>query len=255
MGRKGRLLSDDVCALVPADLSARWTAMVESLVPGDTGAVTSSWFGDTTQRRAIAVAIPDRASRHVSPVRADAWASLLHKQTPRKGDVTVILAMDRAEDSVAVARAAGRGWPEYTRKSSAGARADRTITLVPVVEDGKVDLDDMAVVADSVRLAARLVDAPTCDLDTDRFVEEAQAVAEELGCACKVIRGEELVEHGLGGIWGVGKAAQRPPALVVLTHKPKRAKKRSQEDRLGRQGHRLWTPAGSASSPARAWSG
>ena len=32
-----------------------------------------------------------------------------------------------------------------------------------------------------------------------------------------VIRGEELREKGFGGIHGVGKAAERPPALVVLS--------------------------------------
>ena len=38
-----------------------------------------------------------------------------------------------------------------------------------------------------------------------------------------IIRGEELAEKGFGGIYGVGKAALHPPALVVLSHEPKGA--------------------------------
>lgn len=35
-----------------------------------------------------------------------------------------------------------------------------------------------------------------------------------------IIRGNELAQKGFGGIYGVGKAAVNPPALVVLSHKP-----------------------------------
>lgn len=35
-----------------------------------------------------------------------------------------------------------------------------------------------------------------------------------------IIRGEELQEKGMGGIYGVGKAATVPPALAVLSHTP-----------------------------------
>lgn len=36
----------------------------------------------------------------------------------------------------------------------------------------------------------------------------------------KVIRGEELKDRGFGGIYGVGKAANDPPALAVLSYTP-----------------------------------
>ena len=38
-----------------------------------------------------------------------------------------------------------------------------------------------------------------------------------------IIRGEELNERGFGGIYGVGKAADHPPALAILSHKPEGA--------------------------------
>merc|ERR550534_1293614 len=45
----------------------------------------------------------------------------------------------------------------------------------------------------------------------------------ELGIQPTVIRGEELNQRGFGGIYGVGKASDHPPALVVLSHKPEGA--------------------------------
>jgi leucyl aminopeptidase len=52
-------------------------------------------------------------------------------------------------------------------------------------------------------------------------VEEAGAALQRLrkheGLGITVIRGEELREKGFGGLYGVGKAAERPPALVVLS--------------------------------------
>ena len=35
-----------------------------------------------------------------------------------------------------------------------------------------------------------------------------------------IVSGEELKDRGFGGIWGVGKAAECPPALAVLSHTP-----------------------------------
>jgi len=35
-----------------------------------------------------------------------------------------------------------------------------------------------------------------------------------------IIRGEELKKRGFGGIYGVGRAAEVPPALVALSYQP-----------------------------------
>ncbi|XP_078738108.1 putative aminopeptidase NPEPL1 isoform X2 [Lampetra fluviatilis] len=77
--------------------------------------------------------------------------------------------------------------------------------------------------AEGVRLAARIVDMPCSEMNTDHFLEEIAVVGKELGLTPTVIRGEELKERGFGGIYGVGKAACNPPALAVLSHKPEGA--------------------------------
>jgi len=89
------------------------------------------------------------------------------------------------------------------------------------VADVQADfIPKMCAVADAIRLAARLVDAPPCVVHTDYMVEEARAVSEEVGAQFEIIQGTELDEKGYGGIWGIGKAAERPPALVILSHVP-----------------------------------
>ena len=79
---------------------------------------------------------------------------------------------------------------------------------------------DLAAAAEGIQLAARLVDTPPNILHSTAFVNEAMSVAHALGrgVSAKVIEGEDLNAHGFGGIFGVGKAATKPPALVVLTH-------------------------------------
>lgn len=79
---------------------------------------------------------------------------------------------------------------------------------------------DLAAAAEGIQLTARLVDMPPNVMHTSAFVAEAMSVARDLGEAVsvKVIRGEELAEQGFGGLYGVGKAAVEPPALVVLSH-------------------------------------
>uniref|UniRef100_A0A2I2ZDY5 Cytosol aminopeptidase domain-containing protein n=1 Tax=Gorilla gorilla gorilla TaxID=9595 RepID=A0A2I2ZDY5_GORGO len=73
---------------------------------------------------------------------------------------------------------------------------------------------------DGVRLAARIVDTPCNEMNTDTFLEEINKVGKELGIIPTIIRDEELKTRGFGGIYGVGKAALHPPALAVLSHTP-----------------------------------
>lgn len=65
------------------------------------------------------------------------------------------------------------------------------------------------------------MDTPPNILHTSAFVQEARTIARDLveeGVTVKVIRGEDLEAQGFGGLYGVGKAAVEPPALVVLSH-------------------------------------
>nr|XP_023482580.1 probable aminopeptidase NPEPL1 isoform X2 [Equus caballus] len=78
----------------------------------------------------------------------------------------------------------------------------------------------LANATEGVRLAARIVDTPCNEMNTDTFLEEIKKVGKDVGITPTIIRDEELKTRGFGGIYGVGKAAVHPPALAILSHTP-----------------------------------
>lgn len=111
---------------------------------------------------------------------------------------------------------------------------DKHVTVflrVPGEEAWKNVRTDLTAAADGIRLAARLVDTPPNFLHTSAFVAEAMSVVDTLNhlsqvheqgtdaVTATVLRGKVLADQGFGGLYGVGKAAVEPPALVVLSHK------------------------------------
>lgn len=54
-----------------------------------------------------------------------------------------------------------------------------------------------------MRLAARIVDTPCNEMNTDNFLEEIKKVGKELGITPTIIRDEELKTRGFGGGWGL----------------------------------------------------
>jgi len=80
-------------------------------------------------------------------------------------------------------------------------------------------LERLQLLADHVQNAASLVDTPTNELGTTAFATAAEAAAKATaGVEFFMLSGEELKEAGLGGLYGVGKAASEPPRLVVLRY-------------------------------------
>ncbi|CAH2097363.1 unnamed protein product [Euphydryas editha] len=203
--------------------------------------------------RGVALGVlPPRRSRHAAPSRSHALSKLIKTAIRSTGDEFVVLVC-RKRDVLASAVAIARAIPLYSARSGPGALqappptspapapARRTLTVeISIAQDDSDsgDEEDAAVepalleralsadelrtlqeVADATRLAARLTDTPANLMDVDAFIEEACKVAKELDIAePTIIRGEELKERGMGGIYGVGKAAARPPALVVLSY-------------------------------------
>lgn len=82
------------------------------------------------------------------------------------------------------------------------------------------DIECLSNSAKAIRLSAKIVDKPCNEMNVSHFIDEINIIAKELGKTALIIRGEELNEQGFGGIYGVGKAAATPPAMVVLSHEP-----------------------------------
>eukprot|EP00903_Cladosiphon_okamuranus_P008938 g8554.t1 len=182
-------------------------------------------------RRVALCALPDDCSRHNSPAQPHAITDCV-KAISGSGSVAVVMCLDNPSYAFAAGCAVARAFPLYssTSRKRPGAGA-ASVPAPPPSRDVRVYLRvprdawpavrvDLTAAAEGIQLAARLVDTPPNVLSTTAFVEEAISVARALSPSVqvKVIRGEELNAQGFGGIYGVGKAAVEPPALVVLSY-------------------------------------
>lgn len=224
VGRKSRLLAADVAAHLPAEAAALLPALVDAVSPGDDGGAATTFLTTERPRRVVVCVLPEGASRHNSPSRPHAIAALLGRHVPSVPQVSVLLCLDAVAHAFAAGSAVARAWAVYTRKS--GPAKDRAVHVSLLAADAPVPSGVLASIqraAEGIRLACRLVETPTAELHTDAFVDEAREVATRVGAQMTFIRGTDLNERGFGGLWGIGKAATRPPALVVLSHTPEGA--------------------------------
>ena len=188
-----------------------------TLAPGSAGAGL---------RRVCFVLAPTACSRHNAPSRPHALASALRSCSGR-GAVTVFLCLEEKAHFLALGAAVARAFPTWSAMPAAKKRlCERSIDAVFDADLAEDELTMVSQVGHSIRLAARLVDAPCNILHTDSYLEIARSVVAEVAAGAQgsasmaVIRGEELAERGFGGIYGVGKAAVHPPALAVLSFLP-----------------------------------
>ncbi|XP_022211559.2 probable aminopeptidase NPEPL1 isoform X1 [Drosophila obscura] len=196
---------------------------------------------------ATVASLPLKASRHNTASRAHAITRLVKNHVLNVSEESVVLVCER-ENIFASACAVVRAFPLYSRKTGNGAQAKSApggsgsgdgdnsrnvvnVEFVVIDKDGGIESDPLTAdeikclneTARGIRLTARIVDMPCNEMNVDHFVQAIEEMAQELSLEPQIIRGEELRERGFGGIYGVGKAAAVPPALVVLSHQPKGA--------------------------------
>lgn len=194
---------------------------VTTLHPSPTDSC-SLWFNSAT-----VAGLPTKCSRHNTPSRAHHLTKIV-KSCMVGGEEFIVLVCERG-DLFASACAIARAFPLYSGKTNL-SEEPRVVTVeVVLVGPGKEeglsadDIQALTVASEGVRLAAKITDMPCAEMHTDAFVQEIKTVGEKLGITAMVIQGEELQRRGFGGIYGVGKAAVRKPAMVVLSHKPQGA--------------------------------
>lgn len=197
--------------------SGSFEAMVARCAPGDAGASTTTWIGN---RKVVLGVLPEACSRHNAPSRA--WAiPALARRAIGGADALIVLHLDDGAHLMASACAVARAFPMYSSKTSEPKEQEVQLVVEGTVESPNCSGVQRAM--DGVRSAARLLDTPTSELYTDAFVDEARAMAADVGGEFEVIAGSELQERGFGGFWGVGKAAVHKPAMVILRHQPEGA--------------------------------
>ncbi|CAK4082637.1 unnamed protein product [Aphanomyces euteiches] len=188
----------------------------------------------TTVLSIVVAQLPTAVSRYNSPARPHTISSLV-KANGGGATIVALSLPDQTSTFFAGGVAVAKGTPAYSNKSSAPKRGVVTDGFNTVFAPDQVQVvfrepitnaqvDYLNHTANGIHLTQRLIEAPPSELNTDTFVAEARAVAHRCGASITVIRGEELRARGFGGLYGVGKAAEHPPALVVLSYVPPTAK-------------------------------
>lgn len=201
-----------------------WSEVVEAAIT-DASAGTLYWTTLFPSKKRVAIAlISSVASRHNCPHRPDLIISAISeafKAEPNKPwDIFV-----RCPDELVVASAVAKGTTRpFSAKAGKAEKSYRNIAppvRVFLPKALKVPAEQLRTISNNIQLTMRLVDAPTNLLDTTTFPEICAGYAKKLGFTIEVIAGEALREAGYGGLYGVGKAAEFPPALVTMQYKPK----------------------------------
>ncbi|CUF09577.1 aminopeptidase, putative [Bodo saltans] len=193
--------------------------LISQAVPGSIFATAEG------EIRLLLGVVPTQSSRHNCPTRPDVITSLaqaaLDDPLAKKGLDIVVGSTELLCIATAIARGANKKFSAKVGNDNRGYLSKFTPIRVhfPVSLSQKQRVA-LAATVDSVQLCQVLVDAPTNLLDTTTFAELAQLYGETLGFDVEILRGEALREKGYGGIYGVGKAAEFPPALAILSYNP-----------------------------------
>eukprot|EP00640_Fibrocapsa_japonica_P002026 CAMPEP_0113935174 /NCGR_PEP_ID=MMETSP1339-20121228/2379_1 /TAXON_ID=94617 /ORGANISM="Fibrocapsa japonica" /LENGTH=526 /DNA_ID=CAMNT_0000937235 /DNA_START=175 /DNA_END=1755 /DNA_ORIENTATION=- /assembly_acc=CAM_ASM_000762 len=206
------------------------SSIVDGLSPStDSPASSELWLqpiGAGGPRRVVLGALPTACSRHNSPALPHSVTQLVRTNkadAQKTGRLTVVLLLAESTHAFAAGTAVARAFSLYSRKTGTGASVLPEVEVVfnySEADMAPTTLKQVAFCSEGAQMAARLVDTPPDVMNPTALVEEANAVAQELGVKQTVISGEALRNGGFGGIWGVGKASVYPPALVVLSYTP-----------------------------------
>jgi len=208
-----------------------FNAAVKKLKPAKDN-IASTEFLSLEGVRIVLAILPTACSRHNTATRAWGVTDAV-KHAKLEGSMSVVFLLPGEADHVyAQAVSVARPFWLYSSKTGAKQAEARRVNVVLSLpggaaaeqsESGRALLREVSGTATGIRLCQRLVDAPPNELHVTSYVAECLAAAEAVGAAVTVIRGEELRDRGFGGIWGVGKASEHLPALVVLSHTPPEA--------------------------------
>lgn len=196
--------------------------------PGLRGALRTTRVqnpGKGPQRITLAL-LPDKVSRH-NPASRSALVHPLIRQLrlSATGKSGVLAIVDRGEHALPVLLNAARGLPGMSLRK--GAKDNGTVNLLAVNRKGETISADKRLkeVLAASREAARLVDAPPSNMHPRQLCAEAKRMLKGIpNVRISEIRGTALLEKGLGGIHGVGRAAVEAPRMLIADYKPARTR-------------------------------
>jgi probable aminopeptidase NPEPL1 len=135
-------------------------------------------------------------------------------------NANIFVASTDLEDSMAYALAICKCLPPFDMKIGAASRKPNHADVHFLCAQADAAFAErMNIMSSSIQLTQLLVDAPPCYLETESFEgivrEQTKGIQ---GVKMTVIRGAELRERGMGGLYGVGKAAAKEPRMIILSH-------------------------------------
>jgi leucyl aminopeptidase len=144
----------------------------------------------------------------------------------------VVFVAPGCDDKTGAARAAAEGAclgsyeNDFYQKKEDGDRPP--LAEFVVVSEGaggetRAAVERGRVVAESANWARSLADEPGGSLPPRELARRAAAMAEEFNLKIETLGADAIRERGMGGLWGVGKGSDEPPALVVVGYEPEGA--------------------------------
>lgn len=82
------------------------------------------------------------------------------------------------------------------------------------------EIERGSIIAEAVNWTRALADEPGASLPPLEFARRAAAMAQEFNLQVETLSADEIKARGMGGLWGVGKGSDNPPALIVLRYEP-----------------------------------
>jgi leucyl aminopeptidase len=102
------------------------------------------------------------------------------------------------------------------------ANALESLTIITSERSAKLheEIERGRIVAEAVNWTRTLADEPGGTLPPREFARRAALMAEEFNLRVETLDADEIKARGMGGLWGVGKGSDNPPALIVLRYEP-----------------------------------
>lgn len=204
--------------LLGKKLDALVVELAKSVDAGDMGASGTTLTGTDPAKLAVGV-LPDQVSRYNAPSRAESVRRVVNGFKAGKGKLSIILVVEDPAHIQPQAIAIARCFPQYNAKTSGKTRR---VQLLAVDPKGEIIKPESGVVGNIqiVRDSAELVDTPPSELDPEALAARARELLDGQDVEITEIVGEDLLEHGLGGIYNVGKAALASPRMLVAQWTP-----------------------------------
>ncbi|HLL75246.1 MAG TPA: leucyl aminopeptidase [Pyrinomonadaceae bacterium] len=90
-------------------------------------------------------------------------------------------------------------------------------------EEMRAAVERGRVVAESANWARSLADEPGGSLPPLELARRAAEMAGEFNLKIETLDAAEIQARGMGGLWGVGKGSDEPPALIAVSYEPEGA--------------------------------